>query len=57
MVDQRRLRGESAIVTGGAAGLGEAISKTLAREGASVAVVDINLPGAEKVAKEIEQNG
>jgi len=57
MVDQRKLAGESAIVTGGAAGLGEAIAKTLAREGASVAVVDINLSGAEKVAAAIEKSG
>ena len=42
-----------AIVTGGARGLGAAICLRLAREGATVAVADIRLSGAEEVARAI----
>ena len=42
-----RVSGKKAIITGGAQGLGEATAKMLAREGAKVAVTDINGAGAE----------
>lgn len=42
-----------AAVTGGGAGIGEAICRRLADDGATVAVLDIALPGAERVAAEI----
>jgi NAD(P)-dependent dehydrogenase (short-subunit alcohol dehydrogenase family) len=45
--------GKTAIVTGGGSGLGEAISKDLAKNGVNVVVVDINLDGATRVANEI----
>ncbi|MCI4643777.1 MAG: SDR family oxidoreductase [Hyphomonadaceae bacterium] len=48
-----RVDGKMALVTGGAQGLGEATAKMLAREGAKVAVTDINGAGAEAVASEI----
>src|SRR6185503_2304991 len=51
------LSGHVAIVTAGGQGLGEAIAKTFAREGASVAVVDLNRTEAERVAREIEASG
>ena len=44
------LQDHIAIVTGGAQGLGEAVCHRLAREGAHVAVADLNLEGAERVA-------
>jgi 3-oxoacyl-[acyl-carrier protein] reductase len=53
MSGQGKLSGQTAIVTGAATGLGEAIAKTLAREGASVAVADINLSEAQRVESEI----
>jgi len=42
-----------AIVTGGAQGLGEAICHRLAREGAHVAVADLDLDGAQRVAADL----
>lgn len=50
-----RVEGKIALVTGGAQGLGEAIALMLAREGAKVAVSDINVAGAERVAAAINQ--
>jgi len=44
------LTGQTAIVTGGAAGIGEAISKRLAAAGATVAVADLNLEAARETA-------
>jgi 3-oxoacyl-[acyl-carrier protein] reductase len=46
-----------AIVTGGAAGLGEAIAHRLAREGAVVVVADVDAPGARRVADAITADG
>jgi 2-hydroxycyclohexanecarboxyl-CoA dehydrogenase len=45
-----RYQGLRAIVTGGASGIGAATVKRLAAEGAMVAVVDIDEPGAQEVA-------
>jgi 3-oxoacyl-[acyl-carrier protein] reductase len=45
-----RLDGRVAAVTGGASGIGEAICVRLAAEGAQVAVLDVDLPGAELTA-------
>ena len=44
------LAGRTAIITGAATGIGEAIATRLAEAGATVAVVDLNLSGAQKVA-------
>ena len=46
-----------AVVTGGAAGLGEAIAHRLAQEGAAVVVADVDAPGAERVAAAITAAG
>jgi 3-oxoacyl-[acyl-carrier protein] reductase len=53
MAQQGRLAGHVAIVTAGGQGIGEAVAKTFAREGARVAVVDLNRAEAERVAGEI----
>jgi len=46
-----RLKDKVAIVTGGAQGFGQAIAETFVREGARVAVLDLNEEGAKAVAK------
>ncbi|GAI28133.1 unnamed protein product, partial [marine sediment metagenome] len=48
------LTGEKAIVTGAAQGLGEQMALALAEAGADVAVVDMNIEGADKVAESIQ---
>jgi NAD(P)-dependent dehydrogenase (short-subunit alcohol dehydrogenase family) len=48
-----RLAGKVAIITGAASGAGRATALMMAAEGASVAVADINGPGATDVAEEI----
>jgi 3-oxoacyl-[acyl-carrier protein] reductase len=55
--DKHELKGKTAIVTGAARGIGKAISLALAREGATVVVVDLNAEGAEQTAAEIRQAG
>jgi D-sorbitol dehydrogenase (acceptor) len=52
-----RLNGKIAIVTGGAQGMGRAISLRYAQEGASVVLADMNLQGVETVAEEIKGVG
>ena len=48
-----RLQGKTAVVTGAASGFGRGIAETFAREGARVAVLDIDAEGAAKVARGI----
>lgn len=48
-----RLQGKSAIITGAARGIGRAFAEAYVREGASVAIADINLAAAEAAAAEI----
>jgi NAD(P)-dependent dehydrogenase (short-subunit alcohol dehydrogenase family) len=49
--------GKVAVVTGGAGGIGSATARALAREGASVVVLDIDEVGATRVAEEIVAEG
>lgn len=49
----RGLKGKTAIVTGGAGGIGAAICRRLAEEGATVGVFDLRADAADKVATEI----
>lgn len=47
------LSGSTAVVTGGASGLGEATARALAAEGVKVAIFDLNAEAGERVAQEI----
>lgn len=51
------ISGKAAVVTGGGSGIGMGLAKELARQGASVAVADIILENAQKVADEITAAG
>jgi NAD(P)-dependent dehydrogenase (short-subunit alcohol dehydrogenase family) len=52
-----RLTGRSAVVTGGGGGLGAATALAMAREGAAVAILDINGDLASRTAAEIVDGG
>ena len=48
-----RYAGKIAVVTGGASGIGEAVAKRLASEGATVVILDSNAESAGRVAAEV----
>ena len=48
-----KIQGHAALVSGGGSGLGEATARELARMGAKVAVLDLHLENAQRVAKDI----
>ncbi len=53
-----KLNGVSSVVTGGGRGIGRAISLTLAREGADVAIISLrDLASAEETAQEVRKFG
>jgi NAD(P)-dependent dehydrogenase (short-subunit alcohol dehydrogenase family) len=51
------ISGKAAVVTGGGSGIGMGLAKELAAQGASVAVADIKLENAQKVADTINASG
>jgi 3-hydroxybutyrate dehydrogenase len=53
----KRLEGKSAIVTGAASGIGREIARIYAREGAQVAIADLNTEAANATAAEIRAAG
>ena len=52
-----RLEGKVAFITGAASGIGKEIALEFAREGANIAIADLNQQGADATAAEIEKSG
>lgn len=52
-----RLKGKSTLVTGGGSGLGRAVALAFAREGAKVAIADINVDTGDGVVAELRAAG
>jgi rhamnulose-1-phosphate aldolase/alcohol dehydrogenase len=51
----RELAHRVVLITGGASGIGRTAALRLAAEGAHVAILDVNVPGAEETAAEVER--
>jgi NAD(P)-dependent dehydrogenase (short-subunit alcohol dehydrogenase family) len=52
-----RLNGTVALITGGGQGIGEAISRKFAAEGASILIADFNAEGGEAVVASLQSEG
>ena len=52
-----RLKGKNALITGGAQGIGKSIAMGMAKEGANVAISDVNIESAESTAAEVKALG
>lgn len=48
---------KTALITGGASGIGKACVEKMAREGYGVVIADVNLPGAEALAEQLKAEG
>ncbi len=52
-----RLEGKNALITGSAQGIGKSVALGMAKEGANVAVADINIESAQTTAEELSTSG
>jgi 3-oxoacyl-[acyl-carrier protein] reductase len=52
-----RLEGKNALVTGAAQGIGKYIALGMAREGANVAIADVNIESAQNTSQEVSASG
>src|SRR5437763_15215000 len=52
-----RLQAKTALITGGASGIGRATAHLFAREGAAVAIADLNKTAGNSVVDEVRNNG
>ncbi|MDP7091144.1 MAG: SDR family NAD(P)-dependent oxidoreductase [Dehalococcoidia bacterium] len=57
MPSGNRLQGKTAIVTGGASGIGEATSRLFVEEGAKVVIADIDDAKGNALEAELNMNG
>ena len=57
MTGEGKLQGRRAVITGGASGIGLAIAKAFAREGAPVLILDLNAAGAQAAVEAIQAAG
>ncbi|MBN2655110.1 MAG: 3-oxoacyl-[acyl-carrier-protein] reductase [Nitrospirae bacterium] len=51
------MKGQTAIITGGARGIGKSIAAAFAAQGVNIAVVDVNIDAAAETAAELQQSG
>ena len=56
-IDKSNVKGKTALVTGGASGIGAAASKALAQAGAIVVVADVNEEAGKQYVADLSRDG
>jgi 3-oxoacyl-[acyl-carrier protein] reductase len=51
------IKGSVVLITGGASGIGEAVSKYFAKKGAKISIVDMSQKDLDRVVKDIQAEG